>query len=97
VSYTRRSLAPPQHRHPAIKSRSWPTAFRRIKIIAAILERPVIEKILTHVGLQARAPIEASARWAVPHLARLAASVIRHTPPRAAASVGSGHCSQDGA
>ncbi len=26
------------------------------KIIAAILEQPVIEKILTHLGLQARAP-----------------------------------------
>jgi len=28
----------------------------KLKIIAAILERPVIEKILTHLGLQARAP-----------------------------------------
>jgi hypothetical protein len=27
-----------------------------LKIIAAILERPVIQKILTHLGLQARAP-----------------------------------------
>ena len=26
-----------------------------MKIIAAILEQPVIEKILTHLGLQARA------------------------------------------
>ncbi len=28
----------------------------QLKIIAAILEAPVIEKILTHLGLQARAP-----------------------------------------
>lgn len=27
-----------------------------LKIIAAILEQPVIDKILTHLGLQARAP-----------------------------------------
>ena len=27
-----------------------------LKIIAAIMEHPVIEKILTHLGLQARAP-----------------------------------------
>ena len=33
-----------------------------LKIIAAILEAPVIEKILTHLGLQARAPPRAPAR-----------------------------------
>ena len=33
-----------------------------LKIIAAILERPVIKKILTHLGLQARAPPRAPAR-----------------------------------
>jgi hypothetical protein len=32
------------------------------KIIAAILEAPVIEKILTDLGLQARAPPRARAR-----------------------------------
>ena len=32
------------------------------KIIAAILEAPVIERILTHLGLQARAPPRALAR-----------------------------------
>ena len=37
-----------------------------LKIIAAILEAPVIEKILTHRGLQARAPPRAVARG--PHL-----------------------------
>ena len=33
-----------------------------LKIIAAILQAPVIEKILTHLGLQARAPPRAPAR-----------------------------------
>jgi hypothetical protein len=33
-----------------------------LKIIAAILEPPVIEKILTHLGLQARAPPRAPTR-----------------------------------
>jgi len=31
-------------------------------VIAAILEQPAIEKILTHLGLQARAPPRAPAR-----------------------------------
>ena len=33
-----------------------------LKLIPAILEQPVIEKILTHLGLQARAPPRASTR-----------------------------------
>ena len=33
-----------------------------LKIIAAILKQPVIEKILTPLGLQARAPLRAPAR-----------------------------------
>ena len=33
-----------------------------LKIIAVILEQPVIEKILTHLGLQARAPPRSAAR-----------------------------------
>ena len=33
-----------------------------LKIIAAILEQPVIERILTHLGLQPRAPPRAAAR-----------------------------------
>ena len=33
-----------------------------LNIIAAILEQPVIEKILTHLGVQARAPPRAQAR-----------------------------------
>ena len=33
-----------------------------LRIMAAILEAPVIEKILTHLGLQARAPPRSPAR-----------------------------------
>jgi hypothetical protein len=39
-----------------------PNCSGELKIIAAILEAPVIEKILTHLGLQARAPPRAPAR-----------------------------------
>jgi hypothetical protein len=39
-----------------------PNCGGELKIIAAILEQAVIEKILTHLGLQARAPPRAPAR-----------------------------------
>jgi hypothetical protein len=39
-----------------------PSCGGELTIIAAILEAPVIERILTHLGLQARAPPGASAR-----------------------------------
>ena len=39
-----------------------PNCGGELKIIAAILEQPVIEKILTHLGLQARAPPRSRAR-----------------------------------
>ena len=39
-----------------------PNCGGELKIIAAILEQPVIEKILTHLSLQARAPPRAPAR-----------------------------------
>ena len=39
-----------------------PNCGGELKIIAAILEQPVIEKILAHLGLQARAPPRAAAR-----------------------------------
>ncbi len=39
-----------------------PNCGGELKIIAAILEPPVIEKILTHLGLQALAPPRAPAR-----------------------------------
>ena len=38
-----------------------PNCGGELKIIAAILEQPVIEKILTHLGLQARAPARGQA------------------------------------
>ena len=39
------------------------------KIIAAILERPVIEKILAHLGLDPQPPPKGRVREAVPHFA----------------------------
>jgi hypothetical protein len=39
-----------------------PSCGGELKIIAAILGQPVIEQILTHLGLQARAPPRAAAR-----------------------------------
>jgi hypothetical protein len=39
-----------------------PNCGGELKIIASILEQPVIEKILTYLGLQARAPPRAPAR-----------------------------------
>ena len=38
-----------------------PNSGGELKIIVAIMEQPVIEKILTHLGLQARAPPRAPA------------------------------------
>ena len=40
----------------------WPNCGGQLKIIAAILESAVIERILTHLGLQARAPPRMPAR-----------------------------------
>ena len=40
-----------------------------LKIIAAIVEAPVIERILNHLGLQARAPPRAPARGQMQHAA----------------------------
>ncbi len=39
-----------------------PNCGGELKIIAAILEQPVVEKILTHLGLQPPAPPQAPAR-----------------------------------
>jgi hypothetical protein len=39
-----------------------PNCGSELKIIAAILEQPVIEKILMHLGLEARAPPRAPPR-----------------------------------
>ena len=38
-----------------------PNCGGELKVIAAILEQPVVEKIFTHLGLQARAPPRAAA------------------------------------
>ena len=46
-----------------------PNCGGELKIIAEILEAPVIEKILTHLGLQARAPPRAPARGQAPQAA----------------------------
>ena len=46
-----------------------PSCGGELKIIAAILEQPVIEKILMHLGLQARAPPRAPARGSQLHAA----------------------------
>ena len=43
-----------------------PNCVGELKIIAAILDAPVIDRILTHLGLQARAPLRASAREQMP-------------------------------
>ena len=42
-----------------------PKSGGELKIIAALPEQPVIEKILTHLGLQARGPTEAGWRSGV--------------------------------
>jgi len=47
-----------RHRHAALPE----LRRRELKIIGAILERPVIEKILNHLGLQAQPPPKAAAR-----------------------------------
>jgi Putative transposase len=43
-----------------------PNCGGELKVIAAILERPAIEKILTHVGLDARPPPRSPARGQMP-------------------------------
>ena len=46
-----------------------PSCGGELKLIAAILEQPVIEKILMHLGLQTRAPPRAPARGSQLHAA----------------------------
>ena len=46
-----------------------PNCGGELQIIAAILESAVIERILTHLGLQARAPPRAAARGQTLHAA----------------------------
>ncbi len=41
----------------------------KLKVMTAILQQPVVEKILTHLGLQARAPPRSRARGQAQHAA----------------------------
>ena len=50
------------HRRANAPVRHCPNCGGELKIIAAILEQPVIERILTHLGLQARVPPRTPAR-----------------------------------
>ncbi|MBE0549489.1 MAG: hypothetical protein IH627_17910 [Rubrivivax sp.] len=63
-----------------------PNCGGELKIIAAILEAPVIEKILTHLDLQARAPPRAPARGPQLHAALPSLRITRSgdAAPRAA-------------
>ena len=55
-----------------------------LKIIAAILERPVIEKILSHLGLDPQPPPKGRAREAGLHFVALAACAVGYLSLRAA-------------
>jgi hypothetical protein len=55
-----------------------------LKIIAAILKQPVIERIQTHLGLQARAPPWGASLWPGPALSHLQRPThARRVPPTA--------------
>ena len=75
------------NRPSAIRCRSRSAACRQLNIIAAILEPPVIEKILTHLGLQARAPARATARGQALHAARPSRAITVHATRRASQSL----------
>jgi hypothetical protein len=57
-----------------------------LKIIATILERPVIEKILKHLGLQPQPPPKAPARELVPASRWLSRACRQTRTPQAAAT-----------
>ena len=75
------------NRPSAIRCRSRSAACRQLNIIAAILEPPVIEKILTHLGLQARAPARATARGQALLAARPSRAITVHATRRASQSL----------
>ena len=62
----------------AIDLEHCPNCGGELKIIAAILEQPVIAKILTHLGLQARAPPRAPARGQALQAARRCPTSMVH-------------------
>lgn len=51
-----------------------------LKIIAAILKRPVIEKILTYLGLDRQSPPRGGCA-SQSYITRLSSPASRHTPP----------------
>jgi hypothetical protein len=55
-------LARPLNRVFQLDFKHCPNCGGEVKIIAAILERPVIEKVLKHLGVEAWAPPRAPAR-----------------------------------
>ena len=75
--------APAQLRAPQARATEWarlkrvfeidlehcPNCGGKLEIIAAIVDAPVIERILNHLGLQARAPPRAPARGYMLHAA----------------------------
>jgi hypothetical protein len=63
------SWARPLRRVFEIDMENCPRCGGELKIIAAILEKSVIERILEHLGLPARAPPRAPARASMPQAA----------------------------
>ena len=61
-----------------------------LKIIAAILERPVVEKILSHLGLDPQPPPRGRAREARQNFATSAALAVTNTSPPAALPAAAG-------
>jgi copper homeostasis protein CutC len=55
-------LARPLNRVFHLAFENCPNCGGKLKTVAAILEQPVIEKILMHLGLQVRAPPRSPAR-----------------------------------
>jgi hypothetical protein len=76
-----------------------------LRIIAAILERPVIEKILSHLGLDPQPPPKGRVREAGLHFAARAVRAVGYLSPQAAGTlpppvalraVSASHCQHQG-
>ena len=91
------SPAEPSYRHRKPARLSWARLLKRVveidlehcpncggelKIIAAIFEAPVIQRILTHLGLQARGACAGTGAWV--HAAR--GLISASSPPQAASA-----------
>jgi hypothetical protein len=59
----------PLRRVLALDLEYWPNCGGELKIIAAILEQPVIEKTLMHLGAQAGLPLRSPLRGQAPQAA----------------------------